>query len=140
MPTPDKFDDVIDSRDIIERLEELQGERDDLQSAVDDAETDDEREAAQTALREWTDDNGDELAALEAVNAEGEDYAEDWTHGATMIRESYFTDYCEEMLEDIGELPRNLPSYIVIDWDAIARNMRVDYSEIEFDGVTYLVR
>jgi hypothetical protein len=33
-----------------------------------------------------------------------------------------------------------LPDWIVIDWDATADNLKVDYTEVEFDGVTYLVR
>jgi hypothetical protein len=43
-------------------------------------------------------------------------------------------------LEDVGDLPRGIPSYIVIDWAATADNLKVDYTEVDFDGVTYLVR
>jgi hypothetical protein len=44
------------------------------------------------------------------------------------------------MLEDCGEIPRDLPHYIAIDWEATAQNIRVDYTEIDFDGQAYLVR
>lgn len=155
--TPTNSDDVIDSRDIIERLEELESERQDLVDAISaaqdelDTSEDDTPDIralletgvayAETALNDWDGDNADELKALQALAKEGEDYAaEDWIHGATLIRESYFTDYCKDMVSDIGDMPRDIPGYIVIDWDATARNMRIDYNEIDFDGVTYLVR
>jgi antirestriction protein len=107
-------DDVIDSRDVIERIEELQ-------------ETDDADEIA-------------ERGTLERLADEASGYAADWTHGEVLIRETYFTEYCKEMLEDCGDLPENLPHYIEIDWEATASNLRVDYTEVEFDGVAYLVR
>lgn len=115
--------DVLDSRDIIDRIEELQGRKD------DEEQTD--------PLNE---EEADELAALVALAEEAEGYADDWRHGATLIRETYFTDYTEELLQDIGDLPKNLPGYVVIDWEATARNIQVDYTPVEFDGVTYWVR
>lgn len=152
-------DDILDSRDIIARIEELESEQQgyldaienakdnleafdpdnnpdglnlpDLQSAVDDAARD---------FHDWEAENGDELDALRSIAKEGEDAAPDWEHGATLIRETYFTDYCIELVQDIGDLPKNIPGYLVIDWDRTADNLRVDYSEIEWDGVTYLVR
>ena len=53
MKTISNIDNVIDSRDIIERIDELTG---DFQALVDDieaAETDDEREMAFSALATW---------------------------------------------------------------------------------------
>jgi hypothetical protein len=42
------------------------------------------------------------------------------------------------LLEDIGDLPKNLPSYltITVDYDAL----QMDYTSVEFDGVTYWYR
>ena len=149
--------DIIDSRDIIARLEELQDERDALDEAVseardaaDELDPDEEKDAlreaeaaidaAELTLQEFDDsDDGCELRALKALADEG-DGAEDWTYGATLVRESYFTDYCRELLQDIGDLPKDLPDYIAIDWNATADNLRVDYSEVDFGGVTYLIR
>ncbi len=45
-----------------------------------------------------------------------------------------------EMLSDIGDLPRDIPHYIVIDEDATARNIQQDYTSVDFDGATYWVR
>jgi len=44
------------------------------------------------------------------------------------------------LLEDCGDIPKNLPSYIEIDWETPARNIRVDYTAVEFGDVTYWVR
>lgn len=147
-------DDVIDSRDVIERIEELEGERQDLQDAFETAvdnelqNTDPEqretlntvRNDAYKALTDWDDENKAELDALKALAEEAEGYAPDWRHGATLVRVSYFEDYARELLEDIGDIPRDLPHYIEIDWEATARNIRMDYTEVDFDGVSYWVR
>ena len=115
------YDDVIDSRDVIERIGVLEIERE------DDGLT--PNEAA-------------ELDALRALAEEAEQYAEDWRYGTTLIHESYFTEYCRDLVSDIGDIPANLPSYIEdnIDWDGVADDLKVGYTEVEFDGVTYLVR
>jgi antirestriction protein len=41
-------------------------------------------------------------------------------------------DFAYQLLEDCGDLPRDLPSYIVIDWEATARNIMFDF--MEHDG------
>lgn len=150
-----KFDDIIDSRDVIARIEELQDEHTALEDTLTEAEEaldafdpeqggGDEAELhqnvhhARTALEAW--DGAAELATLEALAKEGEQYAPDWRYGATLIRESYFERYCEELVEDIGDMPKGVPSYVVVDWEATARNIKVDYTEVEFDDITYLVR
>ncbi len=149
MSRVDNSCDVIDSRDVIERIAELQELADAVSEAreafndlvdpdgpeIECAEA--EIEAAQEAFDE---DLQSELAALKSLAEEASGYAADWEYGETLIRDSYFTDYAREMLEDCGDLPKNLPHYIEIDWEATARNIRVDYTEVDFDGVTYLIR
>ncbi len=160
-------EDTMDSRDVQERIEDLEGERgnlEDLREAVEDAQTayneavdedpdatayieekGDELAAARMALREaeaWADNNPDEAEELEillAFKSEAEGYC-DWDGGETLVRESYWVEYVQELLEDIGDLPKDLPGYIAIDWDKTADNIKADYSEAEFDGVTYLFR
>lgn len=180
---PSTSDQVIDSRDVIERIEELESEKEALTDAVetaqeaweetraalDDARDDarhahegetqavldeavkDERKAfddatkvlddAKAALLEWEQgDEGQELKALLALQDEAEGYAPDWRYGEALIREDYFVEYCQELVSDIGDLPRGIPNYLVIDWDKTADNLKVDYTEVDFDGTTYLVR
>ena len=107
-------DDVIDSRDVIARIEELE-----------DSDDDDDKE---------------ELDALKALAEEAKGYAPDWHYGATLVRDSYFTEYAEELCKDIGDLPKVIPHYIEIDWEATARNIQQDYTEVDFDGVAYWIR
>ncbi len=151
----DNSQDLMDSRDVIARIEELQDERDTLATEVTDAaetlkegqeDGDEEKEALQDALdaatealKEWIEgDEGAELRALQAFADELSGYADDWQHGCTIIRDSYFETYMDEMLEDIGDLPKNLPYYltITVDYDALKQ----DYTSAEFDGTTYWVR
>ena len=81
-----------------------------------------------------------ELAALERLAEEGAGYAADWIYGETLIRDSYFVEYVREMLEDCNDIPRNLPHYVHIDWERTARDVQMDYTAVEFDGVTYWIR
>ena len=116
--------DIIDLRDIIARVEELDPEYSDIK---------------------LTDDEAKELAELQAIldDLKGyggdEQWRGDW-YPVTLIHDSHFTDYAREMLEDCGDIPRDIPHYIEIDWDATARNIRVDYTPTEIDGVTYWYR
>ena len=123
--TIDNTQETIDSRDIIERIEELESERETL-TALDD-------------------ENGEELKALKALAAECEHVA-DWVHGEQLIREDYFTQYIEDLIDDCYQLPKELTSgnwpyrHITIDYQAAADEVKVDYEKVDFDGVTYFIR
>ena len=56
------------------------------------------------------------------------------------IEEDDFEDYCEELVIDCGYIPKDFPSWIEIDWEATASNMKQDYSELDYQGITYLFR
>lgn len=142
MPAPTNSDNVIDSRDVIARIEELEDALRDLEDAADDAADDSARAAEILAeIDAWkAGEEGQELAALQALAAEAADYADDWQHGATLVSLGYWPTYAQELVEDTGDLPKNLPSYIVIDWEATADNLSADYTEVYFDGAAYLVR
>lgn len=154
--TPDNFDDVIDSRDVIARIEELEGEREALDDAFTTAyedwqaiprgdDGDAEAHAAQIRaerdLNNWDDEYADELRILKALADEASGYAADWQHGETLIRDSYFKDYAQELAEDIGAIDNNASWPLTcIDWDQAARELRMDYSAVDFDGITYWIR
>lgn len=158
MSTPENTDDIIDSRDIISRLDDLNSELESLKDEITEAEealaeldedaTEEEREQAaqdleeaKEALATWQDDNGDEHKALTALNEEGEDCVSDWPHGETLIREDYFTTYAEEIASDCCEMPRDLKwPFTHIDWEAAAEELKSDYTTLDFDGVTYYAR
>lgn len=135
--------DIIDVRDIIARVEELREERDNLQSAAQDEDGSDTVDAAQ-ALREWEEGReAEELATLESLLGElcgqggDEQWQGDW-YPITLIHESHFETAMDELLEDIDDLPKNLPCYlsITVDYDAL----KMDYSGVEYSGHTYLYR
>jgi antirestriction protein len=90
-------------------------------------------------------DDAQEYATLKELlddlrgNGGDEQWRGDW-YPVTLIRDSHFTDAMQELCEDIGDFPNGVPDYYVIDWEATARNLRVDYSSTEFDGVTFWYR
>lgn len=127
-------DDVIDSRDVIARIEELETDIAVCEEAA--AESGDDPSAHEADYPEWR----EELAALKSLAEEGSNCSVDWVHGETLIRESYWVDYCEELCKDIGDMPRDIPHYIEIDWEKTADNIAADYSTVDFDGVTYYIR
>lgn len=149
-----KSDDVIDSRDIIERIEELES----TLEAAHDQET--EEGATNLDFDEWLEavikdqsaahaheywDDANELRTLQALASEAED-SPDWVYGETLINEAYFTDYIEQLIDDCYEMPKEINSgdwpyrHITIDYAAAAEEAKVDYSEVTFDGVIFLIR
>ena len=142
-------DNTIDSRDVIARIEELEAEESELQQEIDEKEDQYTPEeltknpapviVAKEALKEWREsEEGQELIALKVLAEQGEDYAPDWKYGAQLIHEDYFEEAMDELLEECGDIPRDLPSYltITVDYDALEQ----DYTELDFDGQTYYIR
>lgn len=123
--------DYFDSREVIERIEELETL---LENAEDTELSDDDRAEA---LEEFDRKEYDALIALRD-GAEGN--IPDWQYGETFIREDEFTAYAMELLSDTGYLSADLPSWIIIDEEETADNMKVDYTEFEFMGTTYYAR
>lgn len=194
------FDDIIDSREVIERIEELEGE---LQDSMDEA----HRERFQE-LKELFQGVVDEMNSVETLdysdppvefddvvsaaasdsshylNAEANEWArwndepdlgdyirdaaEDCRHpayaeaneykllcdlrdevqgcgdrkyGEILVRDSYFTDYSQQLAEDIGAVnEKALWPNNCIDWERAARELKMDYTAVDFDGVTYWIR
>ena len=134
------MEDVIDSRDIIARIEELEAIREDLKSEIDD--TNVEIEEAKKALHEFDNsEDGEELTILKKLEEEASG-SPDWIYGESLIRDSYFSEYCQELSQDIGDIPKELPWYIAnhIDWDGVAREIKADYMSVDYDGIEYWIR
>lgn len=194
MPVPSNSDDVIDSRDIIERLEELEAMRrpfvagwnmpgympdnepaafetfedaqayirEEIKRHAEEQETEfpdalerlDESEdefgetvgkyhfwITDTKESNFEDpDDSKEYEALKALADEASECSSDWDYGETLIRYDYWRTYVQELCEEIGDIPKDLPHYIEIDWQATARNIAVDYTTVSFDGVDYYIR
>lgn len=130
--TPTNSDDMIDSRDVIARIEELESERDSRMDGDD----------GPGAVKQWdASEDGEELRTLKALADEAGGYAPDWEHGATLIRDSYFQTYAQELADELGAIPRDAAwPMTCVDWAEAASELQQDYSGVEFDGVTYWVR
>ena len=139
---------TIWSEDITEALDEYEQTRDALSNEIEELE--DLREAgeaydpellnkSQEQLAEH-EEQADEYKALQAFSDEISDYCPDWNYGVTLVSEDSFEDYVQELLEDCGEIPKDFPSYVVIDWEATAENIKVDYTEAKLGGVTFYAR
>jgi DNA repair exonuclease SbcCD ATPase subunit len=138
---------IIDTRDLNERMEELQGLRDTLEAAKEklakvkeydspDTDSEDLEQAVEDAELDFGPDEAKELKELEELESE----ISEWRDGNTLIHESEFVDYCKGLCEDCGDVPRNIPHYIEINWDETAENIKADYSEVTYQGETYYVR
>jgi hypothetical protein len=168
-------DDFIDVRDIIERVEQLEGEikadeisedngakaqRNDDGSVVEDIVT------CETCGKSWNDalisertpapsarcpyeylhDEIEELSQLNDLledlcgNGGDHEWRGDW-YPISLIRESHFEDYAQELAEDIGAIssdakwPNNC-----INWEQAANELLIDYTSTEFEGVTFYYR
>lgn len=115
--------DLIDVRDIIARVEELEPQVD----TIGEGEHIAEWNMLTRILYELKGYGGDEQ------------WRGDW-YPVTLIDDCYFVEYVQDLLDDCGVLPRDLPDYIEIDWRATARNVQTDYSSVEIDGRTYWYR
>lgn len=89
------------------------------------------------------DDETEELETLEKILEElkgyggDEKWQGDW-YPVTLIRESNFEEYMDDMISDCYEIPKDLPSFMIITLDYVA--LQQDYPSVEFDGVTYWYR
>ena len=126
--------DVLDSRDLIDRFNELSGQFDCLWQAMASAENNKDRIKARHALGDWLgvelddediselidgliqeeihlmpawlfkSEEAELLMLLARVCKEGEDSIEDWEYGATLVNESYFEQYALDMAVDCGDV------------------------------------
>ena len=139
MEYPTNSDDVIDSRDVIAAIEEFTTEIDSLVEEMASIEATDERQSLALALAEMR----EQLSALSALADEASGYAADWLYGETLIRDSYFREFTEQTVEDCGYFTAEQFStwpYRCIDWEQAARELQMDYTSVDFDGVTYWIR
>jgi len=161
MSRPTNRNNIINSHKVIEAIEELEMELDsyteargDARDALDEelarkrprksilAKLESELATAEQRLLEWeSGEEAEELKQLKKLADDAEGYTSDWSHGAQLIRDSHFEEYAQEFAEDIGAIDRKVAwPYTCIDWERAARELQMDYTAVEFDGVTYWVR
>ena len=144
---------IIDTRDLYKRQQELQSELETLQDAVSDAQESldecqdtDEQEAladtlneATAELEDWQSEYQEELDELNDLESE---VGDEWMHGETLIPADGFADYARDLAEDLhGNAIRDAAwPFDHIDWEAATDDLKSDYSEVEYQGTTYLFR
>jgi hypothetical protein len=138
-------EDIINTRDLIARIEDLESTKEALEEDVENATTQDEVLEATKALHDFAEDEGAELKLLLKLASDCESLP-DYHHGETLIRESYFTDYITQLIDDCYEMPKELATgrwpynHIEVNYERAAEEAKSDYTCIEFDGVTYYAR
>lgn len=125
--------DIIDSRDIEERLDELALDIERVESEV--TENPDSAELAAELF-----DLKEEYSVLDALRSEAEGYC-DWLHGATLVRYSYFKEHAMNEAESLGLVSEtDRWPMTCLDWDKAADELKMDYTSVEFDGIEYWVQ
>lgn len=153
--TADRYGDVIDSRDVIETVEELRAEMveairetagDDSESLADAADAMTAGDlAAHVAARfpaiasDYV-ETVDDLAFWAEFAAQGEAFS-DWTYGVACVRDDAFEAYARSFAEEIGAIDDDArwPA-TCIDWTEAAEALQGDYSSIDVDGSTWWAR
>ena len=136
---------MLDTRTLIEEREELK------QSILDsfletfphyEAMTDtfEDIRFEEEEIESWKEDWIDEIEIITDINNLEDEVGSEWEYGVTLIEEDEFEDFVQQDLEGIGYIPKDFPSWIEIDWEATASNVRQDYSEVDYQGITYLFR
>lgn len=89
-------------------------------------------------LLSWVDYNRDlEEECCDVISFLDDIGVHEARNGITLIRENYFEEYCQEWYGEVyGEGLINAPG-LVIDWEKTAKNLRQDYTSIEFDDTTF---
>lgn len=128
----DGTDDYFDSRDVIERIAELELL---AETMNDDEETDDARAEA------YDEYDAEEYNALIALQEEADGTISDWQYGEMFYTWDALVEYTEELVNECyttGELPSWVTNHI--DWEEVTEEVKVDYTEFEFRGTTYYAR
>lgn len=151
-------DDIIDTRDLIAHVDDLYDtlfsmHEDYIQALYDagdypDGHDEDEIKEALTSehpldtfIEECEDSEADEYKSAKAFLDDVESNTSEARHGETLIAEDYFQEYAEQLADDIGAIDANAGWPMNhIDWAAAANELKHDYSEVTWDGHTYLVR
>ncbi|SPA50628.1 antirestriction protein ArdA [Cupriavidus taiwanensis] len=119
--------DILDLRDITDRVEDLESQKEDAELAEDSS----------AAMREWdASEEAHELSQLLALLDELRGYGGnhqwrgDW-YPDILIAEDHFQDYAQELAEDCGMVTKGAqwPNNC-IDWEQAARELKMDYTYV----------
>lgn len=137
--------DIIDTRDLIEKRDELKQSILDsfletFEHYEDRTECFDDILFEEEEIQSWKEDLEDEFEQIEEINKIEDEIGSEFDYGCTLVSKDYWEEYVENLLKDCGYISKNLPSWIEIDWEATANNVKQDYTEVEYQGQTYYGR
>ena len=117
-------EDILDSREIEEKIEELREQVE--QADLDEIDSSEDTEELEMLL----------AFKADAVSEIGED---EWEWGITFISDNYFVDYTEELAKDLGYINGETEGWPFrhIDWDEAADDLKNDYSELKLGSEIY---
>ena len=135
----------IDTRDLAERREALKQEildsflehfphYEEMTESFEDIRFEEEE------IESWKEFFEDELKEIEEIDDIENELGSEFEYGVTLVDVDDFEDYCEELMEEFGYIPKDFPSWIEIDWESTANNVKVDYMEVTYQGNSYLGR
>jgi hypothetical protein len=112
----DEYDNTIYSRDVIDRITELED------------------------TAGLTDDEIAELKDLSSFAEEAESYNSCWNDGTILISDSYFESYIQEQCEEVyAQIDFSAFPFYLIDWTAAAEEAMDDYSEVILGSTTFWI-
>ena len=144
-------EDILDIRDVFERIDELEDELsviEDLKNEIESLDLNEDKEDIRIAKEELIkkekelEDEAEELEILKEFISDFAGYGGDeerdgeW-YPVTLVRDSYWEEFCEQECKDLGYIKDDHPWWIEIDWSKTAENMKQDYTSGDFNGVTY---
>jgi hypothetical protein len=110
--------DIIDSRDVIERIKDLE------------------------ETEELDEDEEEELKLLKALEEEASSCGA-WNDGELLIKDDYFEEYAQDFANDIGAIDPKLADrwpYNCINWKEAAEELQSDYFSVSFGDYVYWIR
>jgi antirestriction protein len=92
------------------------------------------------SLWEWLDLDADD-AAMWAAYREDEDIAS-YEQARDAYQGTYESEvaFAEQLFDDLGYLQDDNPLVNYVDWDAVARDLRMDYSFVRYEDTLYVFR
>ena len=136
---------ILDTRDLSKRREELKEEI--LDSFLENfphyqemTESFEDIRFEEEEIQSWKEDFEDELEEIKEIDTIENELGSEFEYGVTLVDVDDFEEYVEDLLDELGYIPKDFPSWIEIDWEATANNVRQDYTEVEYQGNSYLGR
>ena len=136
---------ILDTRDLAERREALKQEI--LDSFLENfphyeemTESFEDILFEEEEIESWKEYFEEELQEIEEINSIEVELGSEFEYGVTLVDVDDWEEYVEELLEDLGYIPKDFQSWIEIDWESTANNVKVDYTEVTYQGNSYLGR